>query len=112
MVNGVFEWEKPLVELERRIAELSSFTESEGIDLSAEIATLQEKAERLRKQIYANLSPWQRVQIARHKLRPTTLDYIEMIFDDFLELHGDRAVRKIRHWSAEESRFWRGGPSP
>lgn len=94
MVNGVFEWEKPLVELERRIAELSLFTESEGIDLSAEIATLQEKAERLRKQIYANLSPWQRVQIARHKLRPTTLDYIEMIFDDFLELHGDRAVRE------------------
>lgn len=93
-MNGVFEWEKPLVELEKRIAELQSFTEKEGIDLSDEIATLERKAERLRREIYAGLTPWQRVLIARHKDRPTTLDYIELIFDEFLEVHGDRAVRE------------------
>ncbi|NLN28149.1 MAG: acetyl-CoA carboxylase carboxyltransferase subunit alpha [Firmicutes bacterium] len=93
-MNGVFEWEKPLVELERRIEELQAFTVKEGIDLSDEIATLERKAESLRRQIYASLTPWQRVMIARHKERPTTLDYIGLIFDEFFELHGDRAVRE------------------
>src|SRR5690625_3840485 len=82
------------MELEKRIAELQSFTETEGIDLGDEIRTLEAKADHLRRNIYANLTPWQRVQIARHKERPTTLDYIDMIFDEFLELHGDRAVRE------------------
>lgn len=93
-MTGVFEWEKPLVELEKRIVELQSFTEKEGIDLSDEIETLERKAERLRREIYEGLTPWQRVLIARHKERPTTLDYIGYIFDDFIELHGDRAVRE------------------
>lgn len=93
MVNSVFEWEKPLVELEQRIAELQSFTKEKGIDFSDEIETLERKAESLRREIYANITPWQRVQIARHKDRPTTLDYIEMIFTGFTELHGDRTVR-------------------
>lgn len=94
MVNGVFEWEKPLAELEKRITELQSFSKQEGIDLSEEIETLERKADRLQREIYAGLTPWQRVQIARHKERPTTLDYLGLIFDDFLELHGDRAVRE------------------
>lgn len=93
MANSVFEWERPLVELESRIKELQAFVDQRGIDLTAEIATLQEKADRLRAEIFANLTPWQRVQMARHPKRPTTLDYIELIFDDFLELHGDRTVR-------------------
>jgi acetyl-CoA carboxylase carboxyl transferase subunit alpha len=93
VANGVFEWEKPLVELEKRIAELQSFTQEKAIDFSEEIKTLERKAESLRREIYANITPWQRVQMARHKDRPTTLDYIEMIFDDFMELHGDRTVR-------------------
>lgn len=93
MTPEAFEWEKPLVELERRIAELRSFSEEKGIDLSGEIATLEERAVALRQSIYRNLTPWQRVQIARHPRRPTALDYIARIFDDFMELHGDRAFR-------------------
>lgn len=93
MANSVFEWERPLVELENRIKELQAFVDRRGIDLSAEIATLREKADRLREEIFANLTPWQRVQLARHPKRPTTLDYIDLIFEDFMELHGDRCVR-------------------
>ncbi len=93
MVNGVFEWEKPLVELEQRIAELQKFTKEKGIDLSEDIRTLERSAERLRREIYANLTPWQRVQMARHPKRPTTLDYVAALTDDFMELHGDRTVR-------------------
>ncbi|MBO8141752.1 MAG: acetyl-CoA carboxylase carboxyltransferase subunit alpha [Firmicutes bacterium] len=93
MVNGVFEWERPLVELENRIRELQAFTKEKGIDFSQEIATLERKADRLRAEIFSNLTPWQRVQLARHPRRPTTLDYIGMICTDFLELSGDRCVR-------------------
>lgn len=93
MRNGTFEWEKPLVELENRIAELQRFTKERDIDFSAEIEALEKKAEHLREEIYSSLSAWQRVLLARHPKRPTTLDYIERIFDDFIELHGDRAYR-------------------
>lgn len=93
VTNGVFEWEKPLVELEQKIAELQRFTKEKGIDFSEEIKTLERKAESLRREIYANITPWQRVQMARHKDRPTTLDYIELIFTGFTELHGDRTIR-------------------
>lgn len=93
VANGVFEWEKPLAELEQRITELQRFTREKDIDFSEEIKTLERKAESLRREIYANITPWQRVQMARHKDRPTTLDYIEKIFTDFVELHGDRNIR-------------------
>ncbi|NMB12177.1 MAG: acetyl-CoA carboxylase carboxyltransferase subunit alpha [Firmicutes bacterium] len=93
MRNGLFEWEKPLYELELRIAELQKFTAEEDMDLSREIATLEKKADYLRREIYQNLTAWQQVLLARHPKRPTTLDYVEMIFDDFLELHGDRHYR-------------------
>ncbi|HET7558711.1 MAG TPA: acetyl-CoA carboxylase carboxyltransferase subunit alpha, partial [Limnochordia bacterium] len=93
MVGDIFEWEKPLVELERRIAELQKFSADRQIDIGSEIETLQQRADRLRHEIYTNLTPWQRVLTARHRNRPTTLDYIRMMCDDFIEFHGDRAVR-------------------
>lgn len=93
MLNGVFEWEKPLVELEKKIEELRRFTKEKGIDFSAEIATLESRAESLRQDIYSRLTPWQKVMIARHPRRLTCLDYIDLIFDDFFELHGDRTIR-------------------
>lgn len=93
MANGVFDWEIPLVELEKRIAELRRFTNDEGIDFTEEIETLERKAEKLRQEIYASITPWQRVQMVRHSRRPTTLDYIDLLFDDFVELHGDRTFR-------------------
>lgn len=84
------EFEKPLLELEKKIAELRAFSDEKGIDLAEEIGTLEKKAESMKKEIYINLSPWQKIQLARHPQRPYTLDYVKMIFEDFIELHGDR----------------------
>lgn len=81
------------MELESRIEELQQFTTERHIDLSEEIAVLERRAEHLRQEIYSNLTPWQRVLMARHPKRPTTLDYINRVFDDFIELHGDRVYR-------------------
>ena len=92
-MNQVFEWEKPLVELEARIADLRKFVVGHEIDLTRELTELERRAERLRKDIYENLTPFQRVMMARHPKRPTTLDYIRMLLDEFDELHGDRAFR-------------------
>jgi acetyl-CoA carboxylase carboxyl transferase subunit alpha len=88
-----FEWEKPVLALEERIAELKQFVDGAEMDFSAEISHLQRKAAKLRKEIYENLTPFQRVTMARHPKRPTTLDYINLLFDDFTELHGDRTFR-------------------
>lgn len=90
-MNDVFlDFEKPLYELERKIEELKRFSEAKKIDLSKEINRLEERLESIRKDIFENLTPWQRVQIARHPQRPFTLDYIKMMMTDFIELHGDR----------------------
>lgn len=89
-MNGL-EFEKPIIELERKIQELKSFTSDKKIDLSSEIRRLEDKLEKLKTSTYQNLTSWQRVQIARHPNRPYTLDYINMIMSDFMELHGDRA---------------------
>jgi acetyl-CoA carboxylase carboxyl transferase subunit alpha len=83
-------FEKPLLELNAKIAELRRFTEEKHIDFTDEIVKLEAKAESLAQKIYTNLTPWQRVQIARHAKRPTTLDLINELFTDFIELHGDR----------------------
>lgn len=83
-------FEKPLNELRKKIKELERFTTHEGIDFSEEIKDLEKKAEKLEQEIYGQLTPWQKTQIARHSKRPTTLDYIQNIFTDFVELHGDR----------------------
>jgi len=90
VLNGILEFEKPLLELERKIQELRSFSKDKGIDLSEEITTLENKAKLMKKEIYAQLSPWEKVQLARHPQRPSSLDYIKLIFEDFIELHGDR----------------------
>ncbi|MEC2071723.1 acetyl-CoA carboxylase carboxyl transferase subunit alpha [Alkalihalophilus marmarensis] len=83
-------FEKPIVELRDKITELKAFTSEKEIDLSDEIEKLEKRLQQLEKDIYGNLQPWERVQIARHSDRPTTLDYIEHLFTDFLEMHGDR----------------------
>jgi acetyl-CoA carboxylase carboxyl transferase subunit alpha len=88
--NGL-DFEKPILELERKIEELKKFTSSENINLHSEIERLKQKLEKLKYEIFENLTPWQRVQIARHPQRPYTLDYIRMIMHDFVEIHGDRA---------------------
>jgi len=84
------DFEKPIIELERKIEELKKFSETKNIDLSIEIKRLEEKLEKIRHNIFENLTPWQRVQIARHPKRPYTLDYINMMMSDFIEFHGDR----------------------
>jgi len=88
------EFEKPILELQKKINELKHFTSEKRIDLSGEIKRLEEKLEHLRKDIYGKLTPWQRIQISRHPHRPYTLDYIQLILKDFVELHGDRSFRE------------------
>src|SRR5690242_930926 len=90
MVGNVLDFEKPIAQLEERITQLKRLTREKGEDRSADIATLEAHVERLRHEIYANLSPWDRTLIARHAQRPYTLDYIRLICDQFVELHGDR----------------------
>jgi acetyl-CoA carboxylase carboxyl transferase subunit alpha len=85
------DFEKPIVELEKKIQELKGFISDKKIDLSSEVSRLEEKLKQLREDTYSSLTPWQRVQIARHPQRPYTLDYIGMIMSDFIELHGDRS---------------------
>src|SRR5512147_1982191 len=84
------EFEKPIAELEKKIEELTLFTSNGGIDLEEEILKLQKKSDQLLAEIYSKLTPWQKVQISRHANRPFTLDYIEAMMTDFVEMHGDR----------------------
>jgi acetyl-CoA carboxylase carboxyl transferase subunit alpha len=85
------EFEKPISELEKKIQELKSCAASEHLDFTDELRVLEEKCEQLKRQIYGNLTPWQRVSIARHPQRPYTLDYIQALCTDFIQLHGDRS---------------------
>ena len=84
------DFEKPIIELERKIEELKGFTTREDLDMSPEVKKLETKLSQIKKEVYENLTPWQRVQLARHPKRPYTLDYIEMLMTDFVEIHGDR----------------------
>jgi len=94
MANAyTLDFEKPLLELERQIDELKRVGEEREIDVAAELKLLQGKLESLREEIYRNLTPMQRVSVARHPRRPYTLDYLSTIFTDFVELHGDRLFR-------------------
>ncbi|MDA0767333.1 MAG: acetyl-CoA carboxylase carboxyltransferase subunit alpha [Verrucomicrobia bacterium] len=86
------EFEKPILELEAELEKMRQKADSQEIDLSGEIASVEVKLRETRNRIYANMTPWQRVQIARHVNRPFMLDYISHAFDDFCELHGDRLV--------------------
>ena len=87
---GELEFEKPIVQLRQKIVELKEFTKKSDVDLSSEIEKLESRLLKLEKEIYDNIKPWDRVQIARHPNRPTTLDYISLLFTDFFECHGDR----------------------
>jgi acetyl-CoA carboxylase carboxyl transferase subunit alpha len=87
------EFERPLLDLERQIEELRRVGEERSIPVEQEIGTLQGKLDSLRQEIYRTLTPMQRVLVARHSKRPTTLDYLSSIFTDFVELHGDRNFR-------------------
>jgi len=93
MAEHYLEFEKPLADLKKKIDELKSFAKEKNIDVSHELAPLEEKAKKMREEIYKNLTPWQIGQIMRVIQRPKTLDYIGNIFTDFDELHGDRSFR-------------------
>ena len=90
MAEFVMEFEKPIVELKKKIAEITEIGERNGVDMSAELEALNRKLAATTEEIYSSLSPWQKVQLARHPERPYTLDYIENLVTDFIELHGDR----------------------
>ncbi len=88
----LLEFEKPIAELEREVEKLRAKAASQNIDMSADISSMEAKLAETRRTIYDNLTPWQRVQIARHTQRPFMLDYIAHAFSDFCELHGDRRI--------------------
>lgn len=90
MAKQPLAFEKPLIELRAKIDELKNLTTNESLDFNEEIEQLEQRFSVLEKNIYTNLKPWDRVQVARMADRPTTLEYVEFIFDDFIELHGDR----------------------
>ena len=92
----VLEFEKPLRELTKELDSLHQKSLENNLDLSAEVRAMEKRIEQAQRDIYSNLTPWQRVQIARHPKRPYALDYIGMIFEDFQELHGDRQFRDDR----------------
>jgi len=96
MASYTLPFEKPIVELENKLKELSQFSESQKIDVSAEIDRMQKQIDDTKRDIYKKLSPWQKVQVARHPLRPYTRDYIELMTSNFEELHGDRIHRDDR----------------
>lgn len=83
-------FEEPIVKLREKISELEEYTTVNDVDLSTEIVNLKSRLAKLEKDIYENMEPWDRVQVARHPMRPTTTDYIQYLFEDFIELHGDR----------------------
>ncbi len=87
------EFEKPIVELENKLADMKSIAHQSGVDVSAAIEKLESNILKLKKETFENLTRWQRVQLSRHPERPYTLDYIYEITDDFIEMHGDRTVK-------------------
>ncbi|HZG58444.1 acetyl-CoA carboxylase carboxyltransferase subunit alpha [Paenibacillus sp.] len=87
---GEMSFEKPLVELRQKIDELKAFSAERGIDFTDEIARLEERYAKLEQELYEEITPSQRMQLARHAQRPTTLDYVQHMFTDFIEFHGDR----------------------
>lgn len=91
-MKHLLDFEKPIAELQRKLEELKRHPENlpAGLNFESEIRQIEAKIEETRKQIYSNLTAWQRVQLARHPKRPYTLDYLKSVFSDFQELHGDR----------------------
>lgn len=91
-MNQYLDFEQPIADLETKIGELREYS-TDNVDFSSEIKKLEKKAEKLKKDVYSNLTRWQRTQLARHAKRPYSLDYIERIFTDWTEVHGDRNYR-------------------
>jgi len=90
--RNILEFERPIIDLERKIAELRGLS-TDTVDFSAEIRKLEQKARKLQKEVFAELTAQQKVQLARHPSRPYMTDYIALMMDDFVELHGDRSFR-------------------
>src|SRR2546430_2469579 len=84
------DFEKPIFELERRLQDLKNHSDAHDVDLDSAVKTVEEKLRETRREIYGNLTAWQRVQIARHTQRPFAMDYVERCFTNWIELHGDR----------------------
>ncbi|MFC3196912.1 acetyl-CoA carboxylase carboxyltransferase subunit alpha [Parapedobacter deserti] len=92
-METTFDFEKPIADLHMQIEKVNQVAEKTKVDMSATLTELQEKLEKTKREIYSNMTGWQKVQMSRHPDRPQTLDYIGRICDDFVELHGDRNVR-------------------
>ena len=90
------EFEKPIVELEEKLADLKKHSRAQDINFDSEVRRMEGKIEETKRMIYENLTAWQRVQIARHTARPFALDYIQLSFSNFVELHGDRLFAEDR----------------
>lgn len=84
------DFERPMVEMEKKISDMKDFSVGESLDMSSEIASLEKKLEKLRAEVYSGLSRWQKVQLSRHPRRPYALDYIKFMTTEFRQLHGDR----------------------
>ncbi|MGQ9524435.1 MAG: acetyl-CoA carboxylase carboxyltransferase subunit alpha [Armatimonadota bacterium] len=91
MRRSILDLERQVDQLEEQVKELTRYAQQHGLDMVADIQRLEAEHERLMREIFSRLSPWDKVQMARHPKRPQTMDYMRLIFDDFLELHGDRA---------------------
>lgn len=88
-----FDFDKPIADLQGQVEKVKQVAEKTKVDMSATLKELDEKIEKTKHEVYGNLSGWQQVQISRHPERPYTLQYIETICDDFIEMHGDRTVK-------------------
>jgi len=96
MKTQPLDFEKPIIELEEKLADLKTHSREHDVDFENEVRRMEVKIEETKKQIYLNLTPWERVQIARHPARPYALDYLQLSFSDFLEIHGDRLFAEDR----------------
>jgi len=90
MGSYVLDFEKPIVALEKKIADMKAYAAEQNVDMGEEIKRLEAKLQKLMEDTYTKLTRWQKVQLSRHPDRPYTLDYIDLIFTDFIEVHGDR----------------------
>jgi len=108
-VDNFLEFEKPIEELSAKIDELERVSQTQNIDLGTEISKLEGRRQKVTQDIFSSLDPWQITQLARHPMRPYTLDYVDLVFDGFQELHGDRmfaddrsivaGIGKIDRWN-------------
>lgn len=92
-METTFDFEKPIADLQLQIEKVNQVAEKTKVDMSATLTELEAKLGEAKKEVYSNMSGWQKVQMSRHPERPQTLDYISLVFEDFVELHGDRTVR-------------------